>query len=29
VAEHDARMHADFAAMQRLDIPLVIVEPPA
>jgi DeoR/GlpR family transcriptional regulator of sugar metabolism len=29
VVEHDAPMHADFAAMKRLDIPLVIAEPPA
>jgi DeoR/GlpR family transcriptional regulator of sugar metabolism len=29
VVEHDAPMHADFAAMQRLDIPLVTAEPPS
>jgi DeoR/GlpR family transcriptional regulator of sugar metabolism len=29
VVEHDAPMHAEFAAMQRLDIPLVAAEPPA
>ena len=29
VVEHDAPMHADFAAMKRLDIPLVTAEPPA
>jgi DeoR/GlpR family transcriptional regulator of sugar metabolism len=29
VVEHDALMHADFAAMKRLDIPLVTAEPPA
>jgi DeoR/GlpR family transcriptional regulator of sugar metabolism len=29
VVEHDAPMHAEFAAMQRLDIPLVIAAQPA
>jgi DeoR/GlpR family transcriptional regulator of sugar metabolism len=29
VVEHDAPMHAEFAAMQRLDIPVVTAAPPA
>jgi DeoR/GlpR family transcriptional regulator of sugar metabolism len=29
VVEHDAPMHADFAALKRLDIPLLIAERPA